>query len=215
LPSFLIEALPRLSSVLLADMNRSEGQRKVVILDRDGTIVVDRGYLDDPAGLAFLPGAAEGLRRLHREGYQLVVITNQSGIGRGRFTTARLHEIHTRFAEMVSEAGAPLAGIYFCPHRPDDGCLCRKPELGLVKAAAVELGFSDSAVIVIGDKDSDVELGKRIGAPTVLISSTSEGAAGADFVASDLIQAAEFIERLNAGRVSCGKISQDQSRPAS
>lgn len=182
-----------------------------MILDRDGTIVVDRGYLDDPAGLAFLPGAAEGLRRLHRGGYQLVVITNQSGIGRGRFSTARLHEIHTRFAEMVSEAGARLAGIYFCPHRPDEGCLCRKPQPGLVKAAAAELGFNDSAVIVVGDKDSDVELGKRIGAPTVLISSTSDAAGEADFVAPDLIQAAEFIERLNAGHLSDARISHPAS----
>ena len=213
--SFPIEALPTLSSSLQVDMDRSEGQRKVIILDRDGTIVVDRGYLDDPAGLAFLPGAAEGLRRLHGQGYQLVVITNQSGIGRGRFSTARLHEIHVRFAEMVSEAGARLAGVYFCPHRPDEGCACRKPQPGLVNVAAAELGFSSSAVIVVGDKASDVELGRRIGAPAVLISATSDGVGDADFVAGDLVQAAQFIERLNAGRMSDGMVSHGRPHPAS
>jgi D-glycero-D-manno-heptose 1,7-bisphosphate phosphatase len=212
LTSFPIEALPTLSSALQVDMNRTEGQRKVIVLDRDGTIVVDRGYLDDPAGLAFLPGAAEGLRRLHAAGYQLVVITNQSGIGRGRFSTARLHEIHARFAEMVSEAGARLAGIYFCPHRPDEGCVCRKPEVGLVDAAAAELGFSNSAVIVVGDKASDVELGRRIGAPTVLIS--TDGAGDADFVAGDLMQAAQFIERLNEARTSHERIPHARPLPA-
>jgi D-glycero-D-manno-heptose 1,7-bisphosphate phosphatase len=178
-------------------MSRTGPRRDVVILDRDGTMVVDRVYLDDPAGLAFLPGAAEGLRRLHQRGYRLVVVTNQSGIGRGRFSAARLHEIHARLNEMVKAAGSELAGIYYCPHKPEDGCDCRKPETGLLEAAARELGFDSSSVVVVGDKECDVELGRRVAAPTVLISESSGAVSGADFVASDLVQAAEFIERLN------------------
>src|SRR5579863_9716785 len=102
-----------------------------VVLDRDGTLVVDRDYLDDPDELEFLPGAAEGLRRLHQHGYRMVVISNQSGVGRGLFSLQRLDEINARLLQMVRSVGADLAGIYCCPHVPEEGCACRKPGTGL------------------------------------------------------------------------------------
>ncbi len=181
---------------------------KVVVLDRDGTIVVDREYLADPHGLQFLPGAAEGLRRLHQCGYQLVVISNQSGVGRGLFTLERLQQINERLSQMVLEAGAQIAGIYCCPHRPDEHCDCRKPQVRLLEQAAQELGFDPREAIVIGDKGSDIQLGKRVGATTVLISAHAAPAAhgqrpgrkpaplAADYAATDLLQAAQIIERL-------------------
>jgi D-glycero-D-manno-heptose 1,7-bisphosphate phosphatase len=143
---------------------------KVVVLDRDGTIVIDREYLSDPAGLEFMPGAAESLRRLHGLGYRLVIATNQSGVGRGMYTLDQLHKIHERLNDMVQSAGASLAGIYYCPHAPEVGCLCRKPAPGLLVQAASELGFDPSASIVVGDKLSDVEFGQRAGATTILLS---------------------------------------------
>lgn len=184
-------------------MTAASHPRKVVVLDRDGTIVVDRDYLDDPAGLSFLPGAAEGLQRLYANGLRLVVITNQSGVARGRFDLNRLAQIHSRFNEMVSLAGAHLEGIYFCPHGPDEGCACRKPATGLLEQAASQLGFELSSVIVIGDKESDIELGRRVGAPTILIradTATGPGATAADFVVSDLRQAARVIAAYNSAR---------------
>jgi D-glycero-D-manno-heptose 1,7-bisphosphate phosphatase len=172
-----------------------------VVLDRDGTLVVDRDYLDDPNGLEFLPGAAEALRRLQRLGYRLVVISNQSGVGRGRFSLERLQQINTRLRQMVLEAGAELAGIYCCPHRPDEGCDCRKPGTALLLQAARELGFDAKAAVVIGDKASDVELGRRVGAVTVLIRTDPEQeipeCAAADYVVKDLAAAARLIERLH------------------
>jgi D-glycero-D-manno-heptose 1,7-bisphosphate phosphatase len=176
--------------------------RKVVILDRDGTIIVDRDYLDDPAGLSFLPGAAEALQWLHTHGFRLVVVTNQSGVARGRFGLERLALIHQRFAEMVALAGAHLEGIYFCPHGPDDGCDCRKPNTGLLEQAASELGFDLSSVIVVGDKESDIELGRRVFAPTILIAAAATGRpeTAADFVANDLREAARVIEDYNRVR---------------
>lgn len=170
---------------------------KVVILDRDGTIVVDRSYLADPARLAFEPGAAEGLRLMYEQGCRLVVITNQSGIGRGLFSHQRLFEIHERLWEMVESIGARLEGIYYCPHTPEDQCDCRKPRLALLDRAASELGFDASSVVVIGDKASDIEFGHRAGAATILVNAhaLSLGSeAMPDFVASDLVQAAAFIE---------------------
>jgi D-glycero-D-manno-heptose 1,7-bisphosphate phosphatase len=178
-------------------LSREDDRDRAVILDRDGTIVIDRGYLDDPAGLEFTPGAAEGLRWLHSHGHRLVVITNQSGVGRGLFTLDRLESMNARLRAMVAEAGARLEGIYYCPHAPGTACACRKPAPGLLLQAAHELGFDPSAAVVIGDKASDVELGHRVGAATVLISDDTCQATDLtgrpDFVAADLLRAASWV----------------------
>jgi D-glycero-D-manno-heptose 1,7-bisphosphate phosphatase len=171
-----------------------------VILDRDGTIVVDCGYLDDPARLRFLPGAAEGLRALHQQGHPLIVVSNQSGVARGLFTLARLHEINQRFTAMVEGAGAHLAGLYYCPHGPAEGCECRKPNTRLVREAAAALNFTPADAVVIGDKSSDIELGRRLHATTILICDTSQAHDGkriqADYLACDLLEAAQIIQGL-------------------
>jgi D-glycero-D-manno-heptose 1,7-bisphosphate phosphatase len=180
-------------------MNESVTAEKVVILDRDGTVVVDRHYLSEPDGLELLPGAAEGLRQLYEHGYKLVVITNQSGVGRGLFSLQRLSEIHDRFREMVNAVGARVEEIYFCPHIPEDECDCRKPRLGLLMRAASELHFNPADAIVIGDKMSDMEFGRRAGATTILIApghSETCGDLAPDFVTANLIDAARIIERL-------------------
>jgi D-glycero-D-manno-heptose 1,7-bisphosphate phosphatase len=104
-------------------MSAPSASDKVVILDRDGTVVIDRGYLSDPAGLEFEPGAAEGLRWLYAQGYRLIVVTNQSGVGRGFFAMERVLAMNARLNVMVEAAGAKLAGIYVCPHAPDRLCL--------------------------------------------------------------------------------------------
>jgi D-glycero-D-manno-heptose 1,7-bisphosphate phosphatase len=170
---------------------------RVVILDRDGTLVVDRGYLSDPAGLEFLPEAAAGLQLLHAQGYRLVVVTNQSGVGRGLFPIECVEAMNARLHTMVEDAGARLAGIYVCPHAPEANCTCRKPAQGLMLRAAAELRFDPATAVVIGDKPSDVEFGRRAGALTVLIgdgfaSSVDLGPAP-DFIAPDLAAAARFI----------------------
>jgi D-glycero-D-manno-heptose 1,7-bisphosphate phosphatase len=200
----------------------AEGDR-VVILDRDGTIVVDRNYLADPQGLQFLPGAAEGLRRLHQDGYRLVVISNQSGVGRGLFSLERLQHINARLAQMVSAAGARIDGIYCCPHRPDEHCDCRKPQTGLLQQAAHELRFDPRKAFVVGDKGSDIELGRRVGATTVLISthahhggrhggkhSQEPAPLAADYAAADLQEAAQIIERLQAARLEARRLEADR-----
>jgi D-glycero-D-manno-heptose 1,7-bisphosphate phosphatase len=175
-----------------------EAAPRTVILDRDGTIVVDRDYLDDPAQLQFLPGALEGLRLLRERGHRLVVVTNQSGVGRGRFPLARVAEVHARLGHLLREAGAAIDGIYYCPHRPEDRCECRKPKPALVLQAAAELGFEPAASVVIGDKSSDIELGRNLGATTMLVSATgrtSDGTPAApDYVVRDLLEAARLLE---------------------
>jgi D-glycero-D-manno-heptose 1,7-bisphosphate phosphatase len=169
---------------------------KVVILDRDGTIVIDRGYLHDPAGLEFLPGAADGLRSLYLQGYRLVVITNQSGVGRGLFPIERVHAMNARLERMVEEAGAKLERIYFCPHAPDAACACRKPALRLMTQAAADLGFDPISAIVIGDKESDMEFGRRAGAVTILLGKREPRlllSATPDYVVENLKEAADIM----------------------
>ena len=182
-------------------MSGGNAADKVVILDRDGTLVIDRGYLSDPAGLEFEPGAAEAMRWLYSRGYRLVVITNQSGVGRGFFTIERVEAMNTRLNVMVEEIGARLEGIYYCPHAPDDGCACRKPELGLLLRAASDLSFDPASAVMIGDKESDIEFGRRAGATTILI--TADGSAPhvrskADIIAPNLMEAARAITALGA-----------------
>ncbi|HEX4375837.1 MAG TPA: HAD family hydrolase [Steroidobacteraceae bacterium] len=173
---------------------------RVIILDRDGTLVFDRHYLSDPAGLEFLPGAAEGLRSMYASGYRLVVITNQSGIGRGMFSLEAMQQMNVRLMQMVDEIGAHLERIYVCPHRPEDHCDCRKPRPRLLLDAAAELGFAPARAVVIGDKQSDIEFGAAVGAMTMLVSERATTAAEAtsnvtaDVVVRNLSEAAIALQ---------------------
>ena len=175
---------------------------QAAILDRDGTIIADRDYISDPAEVALLPNAAPGLRRLAALGLRLVVVTNQSGIGRGCFDESQLAAVNNRMEELLRDEGIEIAGIWHCPHRPDDGCSCRKPNAGLVDRAAQALGFDPGRAVVIGDKASDIELGKRIGAATILVrtgygaGTAASGAAEPDRIADDLLDAAEIAAEL-------------------
>jgi len=174
---------------------------KVIILDRDGTLVVDRGYLGDPAGLELEPGAAEGLQLFTALGYRLIVITNQSGVGRGFFTLGQLQAMNARLSAMVDATGAHLERIYSCPHAPNENCDCRKPALGLLRQAVAELGFNPTSAVVIGDKETDIEFGRRVGATTVLISQNASAAsmrAQPDFVVANLIDAARAVTSRGA-----------------
>jgi D-glycero-D-manno-heptose 1,7-bisphosphate phosphatase len=187
-------------------MNGARTSDKVVILDRDGTIVIDRGYLADPAGLEFEPGAANGLRCLYSSGYRLVVISNQSGVGRGFFPLQRVVEMNARLRAMVEEIGAKLEEIYVCPHAPNAGCECRKPGLALMTRAASELCFDPARAVVIGDKQTDIEFGHRAGATTILIAAGNAAAEVAptqpDYVAPNLLEAARVVALLHPKVVS-------------
>ncbi len=136
---------------------------KAVLLDRDGTIIVDHGYMHDPAQLEFLLGAVEALRELSERGYLLIVITNQSGIARGYFTQAQYELFDAAFVEALREQGVEIAGSYMCPHAPGDGCCCRKPYPYMALAALSDFGVDAAESYMFGDKLSDVECGEAAG----------------------------------------------------
>lgn len=155
---------------------RATDRRRVALLDRDGTIIEDRHYLSDPGGVTLLPGALHGLRMLTAQGILAVILTNQSGVARGRITPAQLEAVHERLRSLVAADGVQLGGIFSCPHGPDTACSCRKPAEGLAHQAACALGFALTESVVVGDKASDLELGHRLGVPAILVR-TGEGEA--------------------------------------
>lgn len=180
---------------------------KVVALDRDGTIIVERHYLSSPEQVQLLPGAAEGLKRMRRAGFLTVVVTNQSAVGRGIIDEARLGEIHQRMRELLAEHDVKLDAIYHCPHLPGDACHCRKPLTGMMDRAAREFEFDPREAFMIGDKECDIEMGRRAGARTILVRTGYGVDAGADFspapdfIAADLSDAARLIEHALAREV--------------
>jgi D-glycero-D-manno-heptose 1,7-bisphosphate phosphatase len=176
--------------------------QRFVLLDRDGTLNVDRNYLADPAQLELIPRSGEALARLRQLGLGLVVVTNQSGVARGMIRPEQLIAVHQRLAELLAEHGVRLDGLYCCPHAIADDCACRKPRTGLVEQAARELGFDPSQGFVVGDKAIDIELGERVGATTLLVrtgygaETEQAGSAKPGYIVDDLAAAAEMIERL-------------------
>lgn len=174
--------------------------KRFVLLDRDGTLVVERNYLTDPDEIELLPGAISGLKKMAALGFGLVVITNQSAIGRGWLSHERLGLIHARMQWLLSQEGLALNGIFACPHVPEAGCECRKPQPGLALFAARELGFKLEDSFIVGDKACDIDLGRNIGAQTCLVRTGYGRAYGVnstrpDLIARDLDEAADLIAR--------------------
>ena len=182
--------------------------QRFAVLDRDGTVIFERHHLSRPHEVELIPGAALGLRHLKDIGLGLVVITNQSGVGRGFFDCTQLDRIHHRMDELLTKEGVHLDGIYYCPHTPEEECLCRKPRPQLVERAASDLQFDPSQSFVIGDKPCDIDLGRNVGATTILVRSgygrqtLAERLTNPDYVTNDVGSAAEIIKDLMSASVS-------------
>ncbi|MAG50565.1 D-glycero-beta-D-manno-heptose-1,7-bisphosphate 7-phosphatase [archaeon] len=178
---------------------------KAIFFDRDGTINVDKGYVYKLEDLEFEKNAIEGLKELTKTEYKLIVITSQSGVGRGYYTEEDMHKFNHELIRRLNEKGIKIENIYFCPHHPEKGigkykvdCDCRKPEPGLIMGAKNEYNLTLQDSIMIGDKTSDIEVGKRSRCKTILVK-TGEGGKDKsynikpDYVADDLLDAAKWI----------------------
>ena len=147
-----------------------------VFLDRDGTIVEDPGFLHEPEKVTLLPGAAEAIRRLNEAGYRVVIVTNQSGIARGRYTVADYEAVQRRLGELLAAKGARIDAAYFCPHHPllSGPCECRKPGLKLFRDAQAAFDIDFSRSWWVGDRLSDVQPARLLGGEGILVA-TGEG----------------------------------------
>jgi D-glycero-D-manno-heptose 1,7-bisphosphate phosphatase len=174
--------------------------KRAVFLDRDGTVIQERGYLSDPAAIELIPGAAQAIRLINRLGLHTVVVSNQSGVGRGYFPASTVEEIDCRLRLLLEQEGALLEGSYFCPHLPDAGCACRKPETGMLQKAAEELQLDLPSSYLVGDKGTDIEAIHRMGGKGILVltgyGKEEQGdnrEALPDFIAQDLLEAVYWI----------------------
>jgi len=174
-------------------------KKRYILLDRDGTIIVEREYLSNPDQVELLPNADVGLRKMQAMGFGLIIVTNQSGIGRGFFSEEVLQKTHQKINEEFKNKGVTLDGFLVCPHAPEDNCACRKPKTKLIDDAAKELHFEPSQCVVIGDKLCDIELARNLKATSILVRTgygkevERESDIQPDFVTDDLLGAAKII----------------------
>ena len=176
---------------------------KAVFLDRDGTLNIDPGYIQDPAQVQLISGVGSALKKLKSAGFLLVVVSNQSGIGRGLIDPLVLPKIHRRFNDILAKDGIQIDHFEHCPHLPDDRCACRKPMPGMIEKVCEKLGIIAAESFMVGDRLKDLECGRRSGCAGVALVRTGCGereeksgefsSLQIDYVADDLDQVAEWI----------------------
>jgi len=177
-----------------------------VFIDRDGTLIQEASYVADPDGIELVPGTVEAIEELHEAGFQVVTVTNQSGIAKGLYVEEDYHAVAERLAEILSAAGVAVDATYYCPHHPDVSppCGCRKPSTGMYVRAAADLGIDLRSSYYVGDKVTDVLPALELGGQGILVR-TGYGAGHVDrlpeetWVVDDLRSAVERI-RLDSGR---------------
>jgi D-glycero-D-manno-heptose 1,7-bisphosphate phosphatase len=190
--------------------------RKAIFLDRDGTLLVEVGYLNHPSQVMPYHFTAQALRLAREAGFLLIVVTNQSGIARGYLSEAELDAIHARMHEMLGEGGAGLDAVYYCPHHKDGAvgehaveCACRKPATVLGQKAADRFGIDLDASFMIGDKETDMAFGRALGVQPCLVRTgfgsfeeSSRGPAGLEGVRifENLLEAVRWIIELRTGQ---------------
>jgi D-glycero-D-manno-heptose 1,7-bisphosphate phosphatase len=187
-------------------------KKKAVFLDRDGTIIVHKPYLDSPDQLKLLPNTIEGIRLFKEHGYLVIVVTNQSGIARGFFDEERLMLIHKKLKSMLEDEHAGIDDIYYCPHYKEGiierykvDCNCRKPAPQMILNAARQHHIDLAQSVMIGDSQIDMQAGKNAGCTCVFIQNgytdnkNIASPAGMDYIAKDLLEAARLLLHSRLG----------------
>jgi D-glycero-D-manno-heptose 1,7-bisphosphate phosphatase len=177
--------------------------RPAVFLDRDGTLIEERGYLDRLDLLEIFPWTIDAVRLLNRAGYATVVVTNQAAIGRGIIDEAFLTRVHETMNARFAAGGARIDAWYFCPHHPDAACACRKPAPGLIERACRDMDLDPRRSVTVGDRWLDVACGRAAGTRSVLVRTGHGGheeehapeGARADAILNNLMEAVGWILR--------------------
>ncbi len=186
-------------------MPEPQAMRPAVFLDRDGTIAEEVGYLNHASRFRMFPFAGAAIRRLNEAGFPVIVVSNQSGVGRGYFPESLVQTVNELMIEQLAASGTRVDALYYCPHTSADNCDCRKPKIGMLERAAREHSLDLGRSFVVGDRYGDIELARRARARGVLVRSgygegeltwhSAKWPSQPDFVAEDLSKAADWILR--------------------
>jgi D-glycero-D-manno-heptose 1,7-bisphosphate phosphatase len=177
--------------------------RPAVFLDRDGTIAEEVGYLNHASRFRMFPFVAAAIHRLNEAGLPIIVVTNQSGVGRGYFPESLVHTVNDLMTQQLAKASAKIDAVYYCPHTSAENCNCRKPRTGMLDRAVLEHGVDLQRSFVVGDRYGDIELARNARARSILVRTgygegelawhAAKWPAQPDFIAEDFSQAAEWI----------------------
>lgn len=183
---------------------------RVVFLDRDGTINIEKNYLYRPEDFEFISGAVHAIKLLNDNGFKIVVVTNQAGVARGYYTEEDVKKLHNYIDECLREYGAHIDTYIYCPHHPENGigkyrcrCSCRKPATGMFEKAADVYDIDMEQSWMVGDNVGDMESGKKFGLKTILVSTgygekvMAENRVPFDYYKRDLYEAAEYIVKVS------------------
>lgn len=186
-------------------MPESSSLRSAVFLDRDGTICEEVGYLNHVSRFRMFPFVAAALRRLSDAGYQVIIVSNQSGVARGYFPESLVQQVNEVMVQQLSEAGAKVDAVYYCPHASSENCPCRKPKTGMLDRAVHEHCIDLQRSFVIGDRYGDIQLAHNAHARGILVRTgygegelawhSAEWSAPPDFIADNLTEAVDWILR--------------------
>jgi len=180
-------------------MNKS---RRAVFVDRDGTLIKEKDHLTSKEQVEMLPGVSDAIRQLNQSGFLVLMITNQSVVGRGMITETELIQIHKYLLGLLDKENARLDGIYYCPHHPDDHCHCRKPETGLIEQALCDFKIDLRSSFIIGDHIKDIQVSRKIGCHGILVCSghgrmfKDEIHGDDEYVFDNLMDAVQFIRNF-------------------
>ena len=177
----------------MKSLKNNSAKNKAVFLDRDGVINIDKSYIHKIEDFELLDKVVEGLKLLRN--FKLIIITNQSGIGRGYYTKKDFLVFNNHLKNELLKEGIKINKTYFCPHKPEDNCECRKPKIGLIKQAENDFNLDLSKCFLIGDRETDIITGKNAGCKTILIKRENVSFINGkpDFIANNLVEAADYI----------------------
>ncbi|BCB03882.1 D-glycero-alpha-D-manno-heptose-1,7-bisphosphate 7-phosphatase [Bacillus sp. KH172YL63] len=171
--------------------------KKAIFLDRDGVINEVKServkFVNKPSQFYFLEGVTEAVKKLSQSGFLLYVVTNQGGVGLGYLTKGELDRIHDHMVAEIEKAGGRIEEVSCCIHKPKEGCSCRKPEAGMIVALAEKHGLDLNQSYMIGDRDVDIEAGRKAGCKTILLAHHSSPQYGANHIFPSLKEASEYI----------------------